>query len=352
MVTKRSPLNDRVAALHRLATPDTRGQTVDQRARDNLAQWYRSGTQKPTVIAVRPGFIRRYPALTDDELRGLDIRDRPQTKLRYPPPLAQLVSRPRGEGLRLALTLLFLAQTGRRDFLAADGRLDIGIERGEAPLGLVDLIGIPAAHSLSIGEKTQASTRESNRREQILAAFNLLSSKGIGMVELRNPAGSRARFDDAHLRYESGDRAGLPLRYRRPHSSDVTVDIPVDFFLNGWIHTLNKREIAMWLMLRSEMQMLSSAPPADEFPITVAGYTRLTRYDLALGVYETNPALTAYGLIEARRDPRRRADGTAEANQRNLPPNAFKLTDDGLTSDALITVTRHAVAAASRAKRP
>ncbi|MFE0750715.1 hypothetical protein [Gordonia sp. NPDC058843] len=337
----RKPWEERLGVLERLAEIERDDRSVDERVRENLSNWYSEGPQ-PAVIRVRPGFLRRVPALTKTQLRKIDLRDRPKTKLPAPPPLALLVARPRGEGLRVALTLLFLIQTGSKPVLGADGRVQIPVERGvgpfrEEPYGLKDLIAIPATHSPPVKGAPQASSRESNRREQIATALQLLTAKGIGMIELPNAPGSPGRFNDVRLRNEVGTWVGDSAKYRQPGTNDKTVDIPVGFFLNGWLHTLNKREIAMWLMLRSEMDLLESSTPIDEFPLTIDAHQRLTVYDLALGVYETNSMLNKYGLIEVQSDPDRNEDGTGPRH--NLAHHAFKLNDNGLATDALTTVT-------------
>lgn len=320
---------ERRAALARLTAPMPGGTSLDRRIRLNLQDWYSRGPQ-PSTIVVRGGFAWRTLPLTDEELEGHRIEDRPKPDLPRVPPLATLTTLSRGVGLRLALTLLFLAQTGPKNFVGKAGQLNIGIDHTDArPHGLVDLVAVPAAHTptTETGVGTSANT---NRKRQIRTALNQLAGHGIGMIQLPSPAASASRFRVMRLREEIGSHTTTPAAYQAP-TDGVIFEIPVEFFLNGWIHALRNIEIAMWLMLRSEQ----SRSRAD---VRIDAHRRLVEYDLSIAAYETNTMLRRFQLVDAEGDPMRRANGTTIGGRRSLAPHSFSLMDEQLDNDGVATV--------------
>lgn len=335
----RDLIAERRAALDFVGEKDESGSSPDARARQNLERWFDKGS-KPEEIFFRRGFIRRLHPLTTSELAGVRISDRKAPALAGDPPLARLVPIPKGVALRTALTLLFLAQT-HPDGIGRRGSSRVGTRRGDRPrdmsLGLVDLVATHAKHRAVASHI--AGDVETNRERQLVSALKRLSENDVRLVGLNASVPPRERFARFSLNREDHNDAGPAVPYTIPDpADDDVVAVPAEFFLNGWIHTLTNREIALWLMLRAEQ---SSVPPkvVDEFPLSISGRRRITDYNLSLTVYETNSTLAEYELIAVKPDPNRRPDGTiAHGDPRER--HSFKLTDDGLQELALPIVSQ------------
>ncbi|MGP4058991.1 hypothetical protein ACTWP6_29990 [Mycobacterium sp. 4D054] len=256
--------------------------------------------------------------------------DRPKPALPRQPPLAALVSLTKGVGLRVGLTLLYLAQTG--DALGKDALLKPTVDGEDDAVGLVDLIAIPASHNPS-KNAAFASNSRNNRKRQIRDALVQLDKLGVAEVP---PGGKKGelRFDDqVHLNRESGRTAAGTKRYTRPASQNRIFSVPTTFFTNGWVHALSKSETAMWLMLRDLKYRGETA--ADR--LIIRARDRLLEYDLSRAVWDTHMRLEEYGLIVVHRDPNRRRNGTTAAGERALPHH-FELRDEGLVEDGLSSV--------------
>ena len=304
---------------------------VDAEVRANLTRWAQGTATAPTEITIRAGFVRRVlPLVEGVEYEEAKLVDRPKPVLPRQPPLAALASLTKGVGLRVGLTLLYLAQTG--DALGKDALLKPTIDGADDEPGLVDLIAIPASHNPS-KHATFASNSRNNRKRQIRDAILQLDKLGVAEV----PAGGRKgelRFDEkVHLNRESGRTAAGAKRYTRPPSQNKTVSVPTTFFTNGWVHALNKSETAMWLMLRDLEERGETA--ADR--LLIRARDRLLEYDLSRAMWDTHSKLEEYGLIVVHRDPNRRRNGTTEAGERALP-HFFELRDEGLARDGLSKV--------------
>lgn len=316
--------------------------TLEADVRQSLGRWYDGGGLRPATIEVRAGVLRRLDPLTDIEITAAgEIVDRPKPDLPRAPALARLTAIPKGVALRTALTLLFLVQTNPKA-LHGKGKLDIPfIRNDEYPFGLVDLIAINATHKVDDDGGEFAATTASNRQRQIRSALASLAS--IGLVSL--PSGGRrgsARFHDVRLHSELGNADGtVPPFYTPPGPHVETLQIPVEFFLQGWVHSLTNREIANWLMYR-DLRAQLGAPQPDEggnlpHDLRVGAYTRLIEYDLTRATWDTHRNLKAFGLLSVQIDPRRRYNGTTLDGKR-AEPHRFQLTDDGLRAPGLETV--------------
>lgn len=316
--------------INRLETLRAGRHPVDAGVRANLTRWAKESATQLTDIPIRVGFVRRVPALVEEEYDTAKLVDRPKPALPRQPPLAALASLTKGVGLPLGLTLMYLAQTG--DALGRDARLKLTIDGDDDALGLIDLIAIAASHNPS-PNAAFASNSRNNRKRQIRDALVQLSKLGLAEV----PPGGRKgepRFDDqVHLNRENGPTAAGTKRYQRPGAKVKTLDIPATFFTNGWVHALSKSETAMWLMLR-DLKHLGNAP---EDRLTIRGRDRLLEYDLSRAMWDTHATLEAYGLIVVHRDPNRRRNGTTAAGER-AEPHRFELCDEGLHEDGLSTV--------------
>ena len=231
-------------------------------------------------------------------------------------------------GQRTALTVPFLVQT-RQGTVGADGLLNIPVEAIDEPFGLIDLIAVNAIHKPR-PDSTFASSAKENRKRQIREALKHLAAPDLQMVQLPISGRGQPRFGDVHLNREEG-AYGIdePPRYRSPKMANA-VTIPTAFFLNGWIHALTNREIAMWLMLRDLTVRANRPADTTATPdVQINAKTRLREYDLSLATWRSHLELEAFGLIHVERDPNRRENGTTVDGKR-AAPHRFRLRDEGL----------------------
>lgn len=316
---------------------------LDEDVRANLRRWYEDGGAHPPHIEVRAGFLRRLHPLTSDELDAAgDIVDRPKPDLPRSPALARLTAIPKGVALRTALTLLFLVQT-KPNALRRGARVDVPIVRDDDHrFGLVDLIAVNATHTAKPGGDEYAATSAINRQRQLRSALAQLA--GIGLVSLPSGGGRGApRYHDVRLHSEIGNVEGTePPTYTPPDARRTpTLTIPVEFFLQGWVHALTSREIANWLMYRDLRTQSDPPAPLEDGTVLcdlrIAARTRLIEYDLTRAAWDTHRNLKAFRLLDVWTDPRRRHNGTTDEGKW-AEPHRFRLTDDGLSTPGLQTV--------------
>jgi hypothetical protein len=338
--TRRDFLDERIKALHHLQR-DTHKPTEPQ-VRENLRAWTQPDKHlPPNEIRVRPGFIRRAPALTHEELARAEIIDQRRPDLPRKPPLARLTSLPRGVALRTALTLLFLVQTPRQPPLGPHGLLQLPIEGTDDPYGLLDFIAVNAKYRGDPTSQWAGGVKE-NRKRQVRAALIQLADDDLKMVALPPGGRGKPRFNSVHVRTETGAYVKEPGPYRLPRFDAEAVALPTEFFTRGWVHALSNREIAMWLMLR-DLSVRSSRKPAesagDEHEVQIGAWERLVDYDLTRKTWDTHKRLEAFGLIEVIRDENRRPNGTTIDGAR-ADPHKFRLTDNGLNRPAVSHVLK------------
>ncbi|MFI7531634.1 hypothetical protein [Nocardia salmonicida] len=337
---KRNHRETRLANLQAIQIDGTK--RIEADVRQSLGRWYDLGGVLPATIEVRAGFLRRLAPLTATEITNAgEIVDRPKPDLPRAPALARLTAIPKGVALRTALTLMFLVQTNPKA-LQGKGKLDIPFIRDDKyPLGLIDLIAINATHKVGEDGGEFAATTTSNRQRQIRSA--LIALETIGLVSL--PAGKgrgSTRFNEVRLHSELGKVDGAEPPVYTPPAPDVeTLQIPVEFFLQGWVHSLTNREIANWLMYRDRRAQYGAPTPNEDgnlpHDLRVGAYDRLVEYDLTRATWDTHGNLTAFGLLSTWTDPRRRYNGTTPDGKR-VEPHRFQLTDDGLLAPGLETV--------------
>src|SRR5690606_13047042 len=108
------------------------------------------------------------------------------------------------------------------------------------------------------------------------------------------------------------------------------VEIPIDFFLQGWVYVLTPSEIALWLMLRDLRQLRCRS--SGESTVVVNGDTRLRIYGVKKDAYKEWWLLELAGLLGVQVDLKRRDDGTVVGFDPDDPPSPhrFTLNDDGL----------------------
>jgi hypothetical protein len=329
----RDLLEERIRGLDSIRTGR---RPLDLQIRENLAAWVEEDGNFVDRITVRPGFLRRTRPLTEAELVGHEIIDRPKPDLPRQPPLEALAKISRGVALRTEMTTKFLVQT-KRQALGKGALLTVPIESGDdSHFGLVDLIVVPAVHRSRPGAPLAGSVA-SNRKRQIRQAFACLAAPDLKLVELPPGGRGKPRFGEVHLNRETGAYDVEPPRYTIPRlGAKGLVEIPLAFFLNGWIHALSNREIAMWLMLR-DLEVLkntSTTVTGDPHELQIGGRQRLLEYDLSRAAWDTHARLEAYGLIQVDRDPNRRPNGTT-VDGKYAAPHKFRLLDAGLKVTAI-----------------
>ena len=140
------------------------------------------------------------------------------------------------------------------------------------------------------------------------------------MVQLPISGRGQPRFGDVHGNREEGAYGidELP-RYRSPKMANA-VTIPTAFFLNGWIHALTNREIAMWLMLRDLTVRANRPADTTATPdVQINAKTRLRGHDLSLATWRSHLELEAFGLSMSSGTPI--AAKTAQLSTANVRPH-------------------------------
>jgi hypothetical protein len=158
----------------------------------------------------------------------------------------------RGIALRLYLLAIFEVQCRP----GADGTL-----ANTRPLsgltGWSDLIAIDAAYSRPAGTylrgTKQNRTLDSSLDRQIKGALRTLEQpEDQALVVVPRKANGRHRDYGSFLLMDESGRGGVRTLnyYTVPAPGRGVIDIPYQFFLQGWIQVLYPSEIATWLTLR------------------------------------------------------------------------------------------------------
>ncbi|MFC9939843.1 hypothetical protein [Nocardiopsis alba] len=110
---------------------------------------------------------------------------------------------------------------------------------------------IAAAPSYGRRDVKQHRTPNTAKIRQIHSALTTLEKQGLAEVPRKNAHGHRD-FERFTLMDEMGRGSRpTPRHYTTPDPRQKRfVGIPVNFFLEGWIHILHPSEIATWLTLR------------------------------------------------------------------------------------------------------
>lgn len=157
------------------------------------------------------------------------------------------------------------------------------------------------------------------------------------MTKLPDRSRGRDGFHDVRLYAEDGHPRPAP--YAPPQVTTDTIDIPADFFLNGWVHVLTSSEIAMWIMLRDLAAQERLKHPSHDGWVRISATDRLLQYDLTRSTWDSHHRLADFGLIQVEKDGRRRPNGTVKGGQAQASvPNFFRLIDQGLTKTGIDVV--------------
>lgn len=230
--------------------------------------------------------------------------------------------------MRFYLLAVFEAQCRKGPGATAGGTRVLS--HGQGNVSWVDMVAVDAEGHRRTKEYRTALD---NRIRQMKGALTTLEQ--IGMVEVHRVAGTKqyARFE---LMRENG-RGDLatPNTYTVPKANEATLHIPIEFWLNGWIHVLQPSEIATWLMFRHLAQKYYSHHARDG--VYVYGDDRKAKYGIKRDAYEAHAMLSSLGLLE-------RLDGltvnddltiTIHPERDKYEPHHFQITDDGLKALAV-----------------
>jgi hypothetical protein len=166
-----------------------------------------------------------------------------------------------------------------------------------------------------------------------------VSAHEEGLVELEHVNGAR-RYAGFTLMHESG-RGELPTprTYTVPKANEGTINLPVGFFLSGWVHVLQPSEIATWLMFRD----LAWRFPNEhaENGVYIYGDARQEEYGLNRDAYEGHGILRGLGLLQFAPALRQEADGTVTLRlPSRYAPYRFQLIDGGLSQLAVLATLK------------
>lgn len=242
------------------------------------------------------------------------------------PPATLLVS-PRGHSLRMALLVLFVAQSkSGPDHHVLKLKLSAS---ASDEVAWVDLLMTPA----KVGETSAGKKVLRRRADSARAALKKLADPGVSFIELPESVKQKGAYDEVRLFEDVGPRSyGPPVRYTVPQPSEPTIAIPVDFFLKGWIYVLEDTEILTYLMYRS---LCARTEPAH-----ISAHDRECRFGIGSSAWERYNVLENSGLLTVEHAVGRRDDGTFEGQASGATPERhhFSLKDAGLAQDAVPAV--------------
>jgi hypothetical protein len=270
------------------------GQSVDERATQaRIRLWDR----RPVIadVLVRPGLIAH---------RGSD------------PSFLRAVSTPRGAGVQVLLLALFEAQTRPGNRLA--GRptdLQLRPGSGGAQTSWLQAAALPTIDRTS--QRSASRSPDDNRYGQLRTAMQQLHRAGRIGIE----GTGRGAYEGFRLFDESVDNLIGEAAYTVPKDEPV-ITVPVEFVINGWVHTLTDNEIITFLhLLRVCDEATDETNPQGWVPIPTKGWTTTFGDDRG---FEAHRELNRFGLIQIERPEARRADGTVAAEEEEIPWEAHR----------------------------
>jgi hypothetical protein len=270
------------------------------------------------------------------------------TDLARSTPISRLIT-PRGIGLQTYLVALFEAQCGhRKGNVPENDRPILTAEPGE-----ISWLELVASTVHADPEHTvERATEQDNLARQLKAALRTLDSERLVRLGDRVKNG---RFEKFMVGHESGREPFLS--YRIPMGKvDGIVQIPIEFFLRGWVHVLTPAEIAIYLMIL-DLATTFERPHAAS-GVYISGSRRENAYTLRRDVYEAHRQLASFGLIQKMPDPRRWPSGqlrnyrAAIDNGEVLLAHRFKIVDRAFRRDALDVALRSLPSPCSPRARP
>jgi len=278
--TARERSGRRRARLDALRVRTGNGQTVDERATSARIRVWRGRLSMGDVL-VRPELIAH---------RGSR------------PSLLRSVSTPKGAAVQMLLLALFEAQCRQAKTLA---RRPTKLPMRSAPKGGTSWLQLTALPTVDRTSRTSSSRRpDDNRYAQLRTALQVLHRAGRIGVE----STGRGRFEGFTLLNESADNLVSEVSYGWPEKNEPVIRVPVEFVINGWIHTLTDNEIITFLhLLQVCGEATSKANPDGWAAIPTGGWRSTFGEDRS---FEAHRELTRFGLVDVERPDTRRPDGT------------------------------------------
>ncbi|MEU9888454.1 hypothetical protein [Sphaerisporangium sp. NPDC051011] len=280
----------------------------------------------PKRVRVRSRFVyQSQPAPEDASDRSLPQR-------RHRPPAARVFS-PRGIALRFYLIALCAAQMRARAGERPSN--DLPLMAGGDETGWIDLIAAPVKAQRA-GQFS--ASRSSKKQRQVITALQSLSNAEVQLVRLPNEEKNSGKYEAFQLCDEGGVRAdGDVPDYLVPKTTDVTFDLPVGLFRNGWIHLLEDTELAFLMMVAH-----ASPPLGTGKSVKIPSGCRLLHYGIGRDAYEAHKTLQLFGLLEVQADENRHYDGKVknygEGVQARL--HALRLLPDGFDEPAAARIKK------------
>ncbi len=298
-------------------------------ARTKLKDLYDDGGRGAATVALRRAFVHQRAPVS---FFGIEFEEG------APSPAASLVT---AKGVAMALYLIAIFDAQCRRPSGSPVRNNRPLRGSKDSAGWVDLL--PAT--------TDTTSVWVGMRRQLTRALTTLDERGL--VELLGQAGTADRYEGFQLLDESASddsapyevpvrRADIDSHYRlspdaRRMMSPV-FEIPVDFFLQGWVHVLSSAEIATYLMLSD----LQAQFPRANSGVFLTEPRREAMYGLSRDVYESHRALRSYGLVQLLSNPNRHDNGKIRRRPgggQMLQPHRFRILPQGLQRPALLAVT-------------
>jgi hypothetical protein len=263
--------------------------------------------------------------------------------------LIQEAVSPRSAAVRVLLLALFELQARGAPLGKGEARTRLPIAYRDDPLlpSWVDLTALPTIDSTT--SRAHARAPQANRERQIKRALERLDKCGRIELRPRRVHDRYERFAVLHEAVRNGKEHGI-THYTLPDPGvEGVVNVPVEFFVNGWIDALTDTEIITYLTLRLVARMFPGRH-ADK-GIYLIQRDRQKRFNLDRG-FDAHRLLDRFGLIDTIRDRRRLPDGTIP-NFKSVGAgelHRFKLNDVALRQPAVplvITSLKRMIGSAS-----
>ncbi|WP_328439408.1 hypothetical protein OHA71_24015 [Streptomyces sp. NBC_00444] len=279
--------------------------------------------RRPLTIRIRRSYYRLdEPKVVEDERKPLPMEERP---------LAARMITPKGVALKLHLMLLFAAQCVARPGKAWKNPYPVE----PTPESSHSWMGLIATVARYRGPGIQGASVATNKRRQVTEALRKL--EGLNLIRpTQGPGRARQGFD---LLFENGmSTPAAGVLYTVPVDAEPSIEVPREFFTQGWVHVLTTSEIVALLMWLDALKYDSSATSdASLFVTRVTAAVRQGAYGLGREAYETHQQLDAFQLLDVLRPEKRHSDGRwqeyAEGSS-DMLCHRVALAPDGFARDA------------------
>lgn len=280
------------------------------------------GTRRNAIL-VRSGYLYRATAPQTPS-------DRNAPPLHERPPMTQLIT-PRGAALRLHLLSLAVAQLNTTHG-HPHNPLPLKPPTGGGPCWT----GLLASPTQYTGDGSVAVGGTDKRLRQINNALDSLRAARLVYYPEENAAVTRKRHGFRLLdETVSTAPSEEPGRYTVPKRTEDCLHIPLTFFTNGWVHTLEDTEIAVLFMV---MLGKSRLPEGNDL-VAIPAKDRLGHYGISYDSFsDARRFLRSCGLLEVL-EVNRHHDGRAEDYaEKGALLHRMKYLPGGLDQDATLVL--------------